>query len=651
MEIPTARILDDGMMRIAYSQADPYRWYTGGMGVFPGLEVSGRFTELTNIESGLGAAYGNYKDKAFDLKYQILAESSRFPALAVGVHDFHGTRLFPAEYLVLSRQVYPFDFTLGLGSKRLKGPVSLPLTDDLGIWGGIEWAVNERLHLMAEYNPVEYEKDVGPAGRAVPEGAKSRINVGLRLKILPVMDLSVSWQRGDTLGLMCHLQFDLGQPISPKRPDPPQWGPVHRDEFEQKHAEQMVEKIQAAIEAAGFQGVVVYTDGADLVAEFENNRYLSNQKAAGRVLRILLFNSPADTKKLIAILKQRQMPLLKVSVKPDHLDKYLMGKISEDIFLELLQIENASTAEYEQQPNLIKTAQKQKIDYDFGIKPDFQTYLNDPSGVFKFRLGIQPHASFSPWKGGEVYARYDIPFYSNISSSNEAPPDSVRADSWKYSDRDYTVDKLVFDQALRLSKKTFGRFSAGYFEKMYAGVSGEVLTFLGDGNLALGIESDWVRKREPDTQVALLDVERHTVLGNMFFYMPGAEITLQAQYGRFLGGDVGWRFIAGRKYNSGIVLGAWYSFTDTDDFKESYNRGYHDKGVFLSLPASMFLNYETSVRYNYSISPWHPGCGSDHCSPAESVRYGSRTDAGHFQVGYRQDETIKHYFINLHNFS
>ncbi|MBW2643428.1 MAG: YjbH domain-containing protein [Deltaproteobacteria bacterium] len=48
MEIPTARVLEDGVMRIGYAQADPYRWYTGGMGIFPGLEFSGRYTEMTN---------------------------------------------------------------------------------------------------------------------------------------------------------------------------------------------------------------------------------------------------------------------------------------------------------------------------------------------------------------------------------------------------------------------------------------------------------------------------------------------------------------------------------------------------------------------------------------------------------------------------
>lgn len=68
MEIPNARILEDGVIRFGFAQALPYRWFTGAMGILPGLEASGRVTQITNIASGLGSDYGSNKDKAFDLK-------------------------------------------------------------------------------------------------------------------------------------------------------------------------------------------------------------------------------------------------------------------------------------------------------------------------------------------------------------------------------------------------------------------------------------------------------------------------------------------------------------------------------------------------------------------------------------------------------
>ena len=602
MEIPNARILEDGVIRFGVAQALPYRWFTGAMGILPGLEASGRVTQITNISSGLGSDYGSNKDKAFDLKYQILPESKWFPALAFGLHDFHGTKLFEAQYIVFSRQLFPFDFTVGLGRGRLGDPdESLSFLDEIGLFGGIEWTLNERVQLMAEYNPIEYEKDK-PSVRGVPEGAEYPVNIGMRIKVLPGIEVGVSCQRGDTLGMEVNVNAALGKPIVPHRADPPPQVSVDRRPFRERDTGKMVDLIHDAIHEAGFKNVSVYTDGKELTAEFTNEKYLSHQKATGRVLRILLFHAPSDTGKLTAIAKRRGIPLLRVSVNPDHFEKYLFGEISEDIFPKLIEVETA-TDDYGKSKDTIGTGEEERFSLSYGIKPDIETYLNDPSGFFKGRVGIKPQATASLWKGAEAFGQYDIPFYSNISSSNEPPPDAVRSDSWKYSGRDYSFERLMLDQTIRISNRTFGRVSTGYFERMYAGIGGEVLRFFGDGRLALGLEADWVRKREPETQFSLMDFDRHTLLGNMYYHFKDLNATLHTRYGRYLAGDVGWLFDVSRQYDTGAVVGFWYSFTDTDDLS-GFNKDYNEKGIYLSLPARMFLPYDSSQMYRYSIAPW-----------------------------------------------
>ena len=96
MEIPNARVLEDGEIRAGIAQAHPFRWYSPAMGVFPGLEVDFRLTEILNspIITPGWEGYGNDKDKALDLKYQIFPESKKFPAMAVGLHDIQGTERF-----------------------------------------------------------------------------------------------------------------------------------------------------------------------------------------------------------------------------------------------------------------------------------------------------------------------------------------------------------------------------------------------------------------------------------------------------------------------------------------------------------------------------------------------------------------------------
>ena len=604
IEIPNARVLEDGVIRFGASQASPYRWYTGAMGVLPRLEFSGRLTQITNIQVISMPGYGTYKDKALDVKFQIIPESKELPAVAIGIHDFHGTRLFGAEYLAISRQFYPVDFTLGIGSKRLKGPVDLPVLDRYGLFGGIEIELNDRFHFIAEYNPIEYEKDklVG-----VPEGARSPINVGLRARILSGMDLGLSYQRGDTFGVMLHVQAGLGQQILPYHADPPRQVSVDRRPFNKRDQKEMVEKIYEAIHEAGFSDVAVYTDGRDLIAEFENSRYLSDQKAVGRVLRILLFYSPSDTVQLTAVLKKFDIPILKISVIPDQMEKYILGEISDDIFFErLLKIEITDQVLETREGGYIQSKKDRTFEYNLGIKPDMDIYWNDPTGFFKSTIGIKPYVRTDLWKGASGYARFSIPLYSNVYSpiSETFPPDVVRMDIPKYLGKYYAFDIFLINQAFRISKKTFGRLSLGYFDNMYAGVGGEILYYPGDGKMAFGAEGDWLKKRVPETEFELMDFKRYSILANAYYYYQGLDMAFHVQYGRFLGGDTGWMLDISRRYDTGAVLGVYYSFTDTDVFTDEWNRGYHHKGVYLNLPLRMFLARDSSQMLNYGISPW-----------------------------------------------
>ncbi len=609
MEIPTARVLEDGEVRFGYGQADPFHWYVGGVGAFSFLEVSGRYTEIDNIPSGLGSDFGAMKDKALDLKFQVLPECRKLPAVALGLHDFHGTELFNAQFIVFSRQIYPLDLTLGLGRGRLKGKLTCPFWDDVGFFGGMEWALfNDRIFLMAEYNPVEYETDPISA-RGVPEGARWPVNFGMRLKIVPGVNLGVSWQRGDTAGLMVHVQTKLGKPITPKRPDPPLWYDVDRRPYQERDPDKMTRRIAAAVREMGFGDVSVITDGKNLIAGFENNRFLFNQKAVGRVFRILFFYSPADTQKLTVIVKKRRIPILQVSVRPRYLEKYLFGEIGEDLFSKYLDVQIASESLQDDTGAWVKSEEKEKSIFHYGVKPSVETFFNDPSGVLKTRVGIKPHLEAGLWNGLSVYAQYDVPFYSNISSANEPLPDAVRSDAWLYLQRDYSFERLMVDQAVRLGARTFGRLSFGYLEKMYAGVGGEILTFLSDGGWALGLEADWVRKRKPGSSFDCLDLDAYTLLGNLYGRIPKLNLTIQAQYGRFLAGDIGWMIRAEREYSTGARFGFWYGNTDTDDLT-GFNRGYRNKGLFLTLPARMFLNHDSTERYDYAISPWTRDVGA-----------------------------------------
>ncbi|MCL4490450.1 MAG: YjbH domain-containing protein [Nitrospirae bacterium] len=179
MEIPTARVMRKNSYRIGYSRIHPYRYYYGVLSPIKGLEVDARITEIAGV-SALTSAYGNYKDKALDLKYQFIPEDKYMPAVALGIMDPHGTRIYASQYVVASKQIYPFDFTLGLGNGRFgTGPlpsqgegIRIEMFQDTKTWlkdsqffWGIQFAPSEKYALMVEYSPIQYHKQTSVGGR------------------------------------------------------------------------------------------------------------------------------------------------------------------------------------------------------------------------------------------------------------------------------------------------------------------------------------------------------------------------------------------------------------------------------------------------------------------------------------------------------
>lgn len=612
-EIPNARVLDDGDMRIGYAWADPFSQLVLNLGVLPRIEFNLRYTEINDIPSGLGSDFGDYKDKAFDVKLQLIRESKRFPAIAVGLQDFHGTELFRAQYLTISRQIYPLDFTLGLGRERLKGQAELPFWDEVGVFGGIEWAISDRLSAALEYSPVEYEKDPQII-RTTDDGAASSWNVGLKFKVTSGFSLGLSYQRGDTLGLMGHLTFCMGKPILPKRPDPPSWRFLIRDGQQRPSDEQTVQGADQDLKKTkNFSNVSVLTRNGEILCSVQNNGYLSNTKAVGRVMRILLRYARPDTRQITVKLNRRGIDVLSVSVAPDHLRGYLTGKLRPELFKDLIQV----TAAGMKPPKTERTAEATDTPIrlaDYGIKPGIETFFDQTDADLKTRWSLEPYAQLQTWKGNAWVARISYPVLSDIASTDassaEIPPEEiVRSDAWKYAGSSTNLEQLMVDQVVKFTNRTYGRLSAGYLERMYAGAGAEVLMFAGDGRFAFGLSGDRIRKREPDTLFELQELDTYTLLGNIYYYYSPLNLTLQTQAGRFLAGDQGLRFVFSRRYTTGARVGFWYSLTDTGDMT-GFNEDYHDKGIYIQLPVEMFTNRHSRKMLDYRMSPWARDVGA-----------------------------------------
>ena len=610
IEIPTARVLNENNFRTGVGIAYPYIWYYLVLSPLKGLEIEGRVTQIKGVKA-LSASYGEYKDKAMDFKYQFIREGKYMPAVAFAINDPQGTRLYPSQYFVLSKQIFPFDFTIGFGNGRF-GKRALPPSDetfkidilddpkqwlkDSQFFGGIQFHLSEKYALMAEYSPIRYEKQTHDPAQAkhFKKGVPSNFNYGFRWSPYKWTNIIMSYQRGEQIGLNVSFTFDLNKTMLPIFDKPYREKPKDKEN-------PLSTRLENALYASGFKNIGVSIEGNDIIITAENDKYFYTARAIGVILNILKDILPAHAEKIDIILTSNNVPILKYTTTKTDIDDLFAERLKPFEFLRLSKIKT----DINWIPD-IRLTHKKTI--DFGIKPSFQQLLNDPSGFFRYRFGASAWMSYFPWHGGEITGSIEGYPINNIKSSVEPLSIPVRSDSWKYLQKNVTLGSLMLNQIFKTEQDIYTRLAGGLLEIQYAGFDGEVAKPFFDGRIYLGLSGSIVKKRDIDNPFKLSEdytQSYKTIFLNTRLNIPEKELYFDLNTGRFLAGDKGARLTITKFIKSGISISAWYSWTNTRSvFKDPYNRGYHDKGISITLPLRLFTGSDSKTVYNYSISPW-----------------------------------------------
>ena len=123
-------------------------------------------------------------------------------------------------------------------------------------------------------------------------------------------------------------------------------------------------------------------------------------------------------------------------------------------------------------------------------------------------------------------------------------PEPARTDLVLYEQESRPrMSALAFNQNWSLPYNFLGRFSAGYFESEYAGLGGELFRYFKDGKYGIGLEAEFVRKRDPRDNFKLSD-EITKVYETWYLNLYGQiwpELGLEAglKIGQFLAKDRG----------------------------------------------------------------------------------------------------------------
>lgn len=583
IENPSAYVLEDGHISIGLSHLYPYSRFYINTGFVPRLEIGGVITQVENIRftSGVWKDYGKYKDKAFFAKLQLIKEDEKVPAVAIGYDDFHGTRLFQSLYIVSTKYIdyiVPQIFSVGYSKGKMDG-----------LFLGTEILVHPKLTFMLEYSPLDTKNMIGFNRKNMK--SEDKINLGVRYSPNKFFQTNLIYGR-DNIGLNFAFSFKMGEGI----PRASKYFIMSEDDIKLIKENKQEQFYIQALNRLELKNSYVYIEDRKLIIEYDNRGYLFESIALRKVIDILKFLYFPDIEYVEVVIKNQNLPITSYIFKAEDINNYLKGKKS---LQELLRHSDYTISA----DHKVNSPQSYKTQFTFS--PKLRTFLNDPSGAFKYEasldFGLKQYISNKLFLTGNL----TFPFYNNISTVNKPLMENpVRSDIAEYiSGTETRLKNLSLNYITGVFKNTFLGLSAGYNELMFSGIGGDLIYFFKDGRLALGIGGDYVYKRDKNS---LFDINCNKAFYDYYlssyYSLDFPQINLSLKVGRFLAGDKGVRIEVSREIN-GFELGFWYTKTDSSKFSGD-NKGYSDKGVFITVPLRMFSIRDNSQVARFSLSPW-----------------------------------------------
>lgn len=641
INMPDARIGSDGMLRFGYSFADPYAAVWSSVTILPRLEASWRFTRVMRVPGFpgvLGTDYGDYKDKSVDGKFVLFEETERFPQISLGVQDLIGTQIFRAYYAVASKRVGEFDFTLGYGGRRIDG-----------FFGGLRYRPKAApgWAFVAEYDANDYKRDPS----ATISGA-----AGIRKQPGIGVEYTWGWLTGQLAytrekpALMAYVSIPLTQKdFIPKLDEPLPYERVTPRPTVRQWLESDEPRLRMvrALAEQDFRAIRVALIHNRLEVTLTNTRISQVSRAVGRAARTILLLSPIETREIRITYTVRDLPVVTYSFfDVVRLQHYFEGAIPRFELAPFVSIEYAKPSAGEEQvdigemlrafeegePGRLKVVYRDRGDVvalqgedllgnQIRIRPRFEYFFNDPSGVFKYDFGLQASLSQRLAPATFFSAVADLSVLENVSDvtqrSNSLLP-HVRTDVAEYKRAaKLKITRLLVNQFYHPAERIYARLSGGLYEEMYGGVGGQVLYLAPGGRWAADLAVDWLKQRDFDG-IGFRNYDTVTAIASLNARLP-LGITGTVRAGRFLAKDEGVRFELKRRFASGWEVGAWYTYTNGKDITSpgSPDAPYHDKGIFLAIPLNTLLTRDTQGRALFAIAPWTRDVGQMVVSPGD----------------------------------
>ena len=627
IQTPTARMAPAGDLSMNYTDNEEYRLWSVSIQLFDWMESTIRYTDVrTRLYSDDPSFSGDqtYKDKGIDVKFRLLQESSYLPQVSLGIRDFGGTGLFESEYLTLSKKWHNLDFHLGIGwgylgqggnitnpfcqlrdsfcnrpegyggrggkvdyDQFFKGPASL--------FGGIEYQTPwQPLRLKLEYEGNNYQQDF--AGNLTQD---SNWNFGAVYR-WGNFNFDLNYQRGNTLGFGVHYALNLHSVSQYKVK------PALRIVPEQLNRTAITDRDalpQALLREAGFALQTAHMTDDEFVIYGYQMGYRDHDEAVERIGRILATEVPAHIQRYRIVNYAGNLAAVETVIEAA---PFIAAVRYESLH-------NRVKSSYVRQQPAAQTLAYRDIPSQNGFFAGSEVFFiqtfGNPEAFYMYQAGLFANAGYRLSNNLMLNSTAKITVLENFDKFNytvdaeQTPLPRVRTYMREYvTGSVVSMENLYLQWQDQIAPNWFAQAYAGYLETMYGGVGTELLYRPVDSNIAVGFDLNYVRQRSYDNEFDFFDYKTFTGHINVYWkpeFLPDTQLTFNI--GQFLAKDKGVNVDFAKRFNSGIVVGAYAAFTNVS--AEEYGEGSFTKGFYLSIPFDLFSLRPAKGRGRL---PWVP---------------------------------------------
>ncbi len=655
IQMPSGRMAPEGKFNLGASINNEYHHYNVSLQVMPWLETTIRYTLVqdllyNNDENFSGST--KYTDKGIDFKIRLLEESTWLPETSIGIRDFGGTGLFDGEFIAATKRLGNIDFTVGMGWGYLgqSGNITNPFCkasnkycsrqDDYkgnggsvdferwfkgptAIYGGLEYQTPyQPLRLKVEYDSNDYSQDFPLTRGNVDMTQHTPWNFGVLYGLGDWGDIKISYERGDTLTLGVNLSTNFNSMKAIWRDEPIE--PYNKsannsiDDVDWKRVNQQLNGN------AGYEESKIYVNEDSVTIIAKQTKYRDNNEAHDRASRILANNVPATISTYRIVETNQSMPVSETVI-----DAKQYKKVANNEYFDA-DITNASQTDevtYSPLENDLKSDNFAR--WDYSISPTLAQSIGNAEDFYLYAIGANTDASI--WLTDNV--QFSGGLYFNLVDNYDkfnyiTPPDGTGSSVARVRTmfRAYVHDNPIRLNTLQLTwfeeygSGLYSQAYAGYLESMFGGIGSEVIYRPLNSNWAIGVDATYIKQRSPDSWFGFYeqDFQSGGTEGSDFtvissgmtgfvtgYYAPQwiflKNTLFKVGVGQFLAGDKGTRIDFSKQFDSGVIAGAYASFTDLS--AEEFGEGSYTKGFYISIPFDIMTVKPSNNRASFNWQP------------------------------------------------